>query len=135
MKVIADTNVLLRVTLGDDPKQQRQAQAILLGAELIAISTPTLCEFCWVLAKSYKRSPSDIARAIRQWLDVGIVAVDRGAAEAGLRLLESGGDFADGAIAYQGRQLGGDVFVTFDKHAAELISKAGGRVEFLKSKA
>jgi len=46
--------------------------------------------------------------------------VNRPAAEAGLSLLEAGGDFADGVIAYEGRWLGADTFVSFDKKAVKL---------------
>jgi predicted nucleic-acid-binding protein len=41
--------------------------------------------------------------------------VNRPAAEAGLALLDAGGDFADGVIAYEGSWLGADAFVSFDK--------------------
>jgi predicted nucleic-acid-binding protein len=41
---------------------------------------------------------------------------------ADLALLEAGGDFADGAIAYEGELLGGPEFVTFDQQAAKLLS-------------
>jgi len=40
--------------------------------------------------------------------------VNRPAAEAGLALLEAGGDFADGVIAHEGRWLGAEAFVSFD---------------------
>jgi predicted nucleic-acid-binding protein len=49
------------------------------------------------------------------------VAVNRPAVEAGLAMLEAGGDFADGAIAFEGGRLGGDVFVSFDKQAMKLL--------------
>ncbi|WP_229258059.1 hypothetical protein [Duganella margarita] len=49
----------------------------------------------------------------------------RPAVEAGLRMLEAGGDFADGAIAYEGQSLGGDTFVSFDKKAVSLITAQG----------
>jgi predicted nucleic-acid-binding protein len=62
------------------------------------------------------------------------VVVDRPSVDAGLRFLAAGGDFADGAIAYEGRELGGEVFVTFDKGAARLVSAAGSRAELLPSK-
>ena len=45
--------------------------------------------------------------------------------QAGLNMLDAGGDFADGVIAYQGRWLGAETFVSFDKQAVRLI-KAGG---------
>jgi predicted nucleic-acid-binding protein len=54
-----------------------------------------------------------------------------GAAEAGLALLEAGGDFADGVIAYEGSWLGADVFLSFDKKAAKLIEAQGASVRLL----
>ncbi len=42
------------------------------------------------------------------------VVVNRPAVEAGLSALHSGGDFADGVIAYDGAWLGGEIFVSFD---------------------
>jgi predicted nucleic-acid-binding protein len=50
------------------------------------------------------------------------VVVDRPAAEAGLDMLEAGGDFADGVIAFQGQWLGAGAFVSFDKEAVKLLS-------------
>ena len=52
---------------------------------------------------------------LRQLIEVANVAIDRQATEAGLVMLDAGGDFADGVIAYEGRRLGGEVFVSFDK--------------------
>ena len=40
---------------------------------------------------------------------------------AGLALLESGGDFADGVIAFEGDLLGGSEFVSFDQQAVKLL--------------
>jgi predicted nucleic-acid-binding protein len=51
--------------------------------------------------------------------------VDRPAVEAGLAFLDHGGDFADGVIAHQGYELGGDVFVSFDKNAVGLVEEIG----------
>ena len=42
------------------------------------------------------------------------VVVNRGAADAGLAMLDDGGDFADGVIAHEGRALGADCPVCFD---------------------
>jgi predicted nucleic-acid-binding protein len=59
------------------------------------------------------------------------VVMNRPAAEAGLTLLEAGGDVADGAIAYEGRWLGADTFVSFDKKAAVLMQARGEAVRLL----
>jgi hypothetical protein len=45
------------------------------------------------------------------------VVMNRPAIEAGLGFLQAGGDFADGAIAYEGNWLGADTFVNFDEEA------------------
>ena len=40
-------------------------------------------------------------------------------------MLDRGGDFADGTIDFDGRWLGGEIFVTFDKKAAKLLTAQG----------
>lgn len=45
MKVIADTNVLLRITVRDDPPQEVAATAALRDAELISITLPLFVNF------------------------------------------------------------------------------------------
>lgn len=51
--------------------------------------------------------------------------VDAAAVEAGLAFARAGGDFADGAIAHDGRRLGGDTFASFDARANRLAAAAG----------
>lgn len=125
MKLAVDTNVLVRAVVQDDPVQARSASRTLVQAELIAVATTSLCEFVWVLRRVYGFTPSDIAAAIRALLSAANVQVDRPAAEAGLRILESGGDFADGVIAHEGTWLGGESFVSFDKKAVRLLAEQG----------
>ena len=125
VKITADTNILIRAIVADDPEQARLAQNVLQTAELVAVPIVALCEMVWVLARGYRIASPDIGAALRQLLSSANVAVDRPAAEAGLAALFRGGDFADGVIAHEGRMLGGDIFVSFDKQAVAL---AGGRV-------
>ena len=61
MKITADTNVLVRVLVEDDPRQSKAAQAALQRADMIAISTSALCEVAWVLSQGYKIDPTDVA--------------------------------------------------------------------------
>ena len=121
MKITADTNILVRALTGDDPRQSRLAQTELANAEVVAVTLPALCELVWVLSRGYRISNSDIAEAIRRLLNGANVEADRPTVEAGLVQLEAGGDFADGAIAYGGRWLGAETFLTFDKQAAKLM--------------
>jgi len=59
------------------------------------------------------------------------VVVNRPAAEAGLALLEAGGDFADGVIAYEGNWLGAETLVSFDKKAVKLMKAQGESARLL----
>jgi len=121
MRVTVDTNVLIRAAVRDDPAQAGIAAKVLTDAELIAVALPCLCEFVWVLLRVYSFQPSDAAAAIRALLAATNVEVNRPAVEAGLSVLEAGGDFADGVIAYEGNWLGGETFVSFDKKAVSLL--------------
>src|SRR5436190_17281464 len=94
MKVTVDTNVLIRAAVQDDPGQARRASKVLQEAELVAIPVPVLCEFVWVLRRGYKKSAPDISDAIRRLIASAKVAMNRPAVEAGLSVLEGGGDFA-----------------------------------------
>jgi predicted nucleic-acid-binding protein len=100
LKITADTNVLIRAGVMDDPIQGALAVAALLGAEAVAVTLPSLCEFVWVLTRGYKISSNEVAGAMRKLIDSASVLVDRPAVEAGLAILERGGDFADGVIAF-----------------------------------
>jgi predicted nucleic-acid-binding protein len=99
----------------------------LRDAELIAIAVPCLCEFVRVLRRACDFQSADVAAAIRALLATANVEMNRPALEAGLAVLDAGGDFADGAIAYEGNWLGEETFVSFDKNAVALL-KAQGQV-------
>jgi predicted nucleic-acid-binding protein len=131
MKVIADTNVLLRAAVRDDPTQTRPAAHLLRTAELVAIPVAALCEFVWVMRNGYKRPAAVVAASIRALINSQNVATDRLAAEAGLDFLDQGGDFADGVIAYEGEWLGAEEFVSFDKKAVSLLKSQGKRARLL----
>jgi len=131
VKVTVDTNVLVRAVVGDDPAQANIAAKVLSDAELIAVATPCLCEFVWVLRRVYDFQPADVASAIRALLSVAKVEVNRSAVEVGLSVLEAGGDFADGVIAYEGSWLGGGTFVSFDKKAVALLAAQGQSARLL----
>jgi predicted nucleic-acid-binding protein len=132
VKITADTNLLIRVMLtADNPNQTKVAQSAVTQASMVAISISTLCEFVWVLRRIYKISDADIAKQIRTLLTIGTVALDRPAVEAGLAVLDVGGDFADGVIAYEGTTLGADEFVSFDKQAVTLLLAQGKKARLL----
>lgn len=125
MKIAVDTNVLVRAVLKDDAKQARSAIKLLEEASLIAVSLACLCEFVWVLRRGARLPRADAAAAVRALLDADNVAMNRPAVEAGLSMLEAGGDFADGIVAHEGRWLGGEAFVSFDAKAVRLLNEQG----------
>jgi len=125
VKITADTNILVRVVIEDDPAQSRLAQDALAGAELVALPVAALAEMCWVLERAYGFPKADVARAVRTLTNAQNAAVDMPAVEAGLMLLDAGGDFADGAIAQEGLWLGAETFVSFDRKAIRLLQAAG----------
>jgi len=129
MKVSVDTNILARAILGDDPRQSALARRLLRDASLIAVSSACLCELVWVLRRSAKLSKEDVAAAVRALLNTGNVVMDRPAVEAGLMILEDGGDFADGIMAYESQWLGGEMFMSFDERAVTLLSRRGVSAE------
>ena len=131
MRVAVDTNVLVRATTEDDEVQAKAAQELLANAESVAIGMSALCEFVWVLSRGYKLAPARIAEGLRRLLAGMNVVVDRPAAEAGLALLDAGGDFADGVIAYEGKWLGAETFVSFDKTAVRLLAANGAPTRLL----
>ncbi|HZZ62098.1 MAG TPA: type II toxin-antitoxin system VapC family toxin [Roseiarcus sp.] len=134
MRITADTNVLLRAIVADDEAQSQLAIEALESAELVAVSVQSLCEFAWVLGRRYGVSRADIGSAVRRLMETRNVVVNRPAVEAGLSVLGAGGDFADGAIAYEGAWLGAETFVSFDKQAVTLLAAQGRRARLLAPK-
>ncbi len=131
MKIIADTNVLLRAVLGDDEEQARIARRALRSAEKVIFTRHALCELIWVLRSSYGVSRANITSTIRTLCEADNAVVDTLAYDAGMAVLEGGGDFADGVIAYEGAWLGGETFVSFDKKAVSLIAGQGLEAKLL----
>jgi predicted nucleic-acid-binding protein len=125
VKITPDTNLLVRVITEDDKKQAERAEVELADAELIALPLPTLCELVWVLSRGYGASPASIAKAIRALINDAKVILNRAAVDAGLAMLDVGGDFADGVIAYEGTWLGAECFVSFDKKAVKSLEAQG----------
>ena len=131
MRITADTNILVRAIIGDDRVQSQLAQRALAEAELIAVPLPVLCELVWVLLRGYRIPAAEVAGALRRLIDSAGVATSRPAVEAGLAVLEAGGDFADGVIAFEGERLGAEAFLTFDRDAAARIAAQGGSARLL----
>jgi len=131
MKITADTNVLVRAITGDDERQSKLAEAELAKAGAIAPTLPALCELVWVLSQAYKVPTTDITETIPRLTNSANVLVNRPAVEAGLAMLGTGGDFADGVISHEGSWLGVEAFVSFDKEATKPLVAQGRSARLL----
>jgi predicted nucleic-acid-binding protein len=122
MKLAVDTNVLVRYLAWDDVGQARNATVQIESADEIFISTIVLCETVWVLRRAYRYSSDEILEALSDVIHSRNVEVDRPAAEAGLRMLARGGDFADGVIEFEAIRSDCDRIATFDQAFEELLT-------------
>lgn len=123
MKAILDTNVVLRYLLNDDARQSTVARTLMAQARGLVLPIPVLCEVAWILSRTLKIEKDKVADAIEALVKSPKVETRDAAVAAGIAFLRAGGDFADGAIAREGRDMGGNVFATFDKGAAKLHAK------------
>ena len=108
----------------EDWRQSQSAAALFLAADSIVVSLVALCEFVWVARGAYNYTVTEVAHALRSLIDADKVVWDRAVAEFGIRVLEAGGDFADGVIARDGASAGSDVFYSFDP-AVRRIARLG----------
>ena len=131
MKLAVDTNVLVRAVVRDDRPQAEIAAKWLRDSNLIAVALSALCELVWVLRRVYGFKAAEVADTIRALTSAENVETDQPAVEAGLAMLDAGGDFADGVIAYEGRWLGAETFVSFDKRAVEMLKEQGESARLL----
>jgi predicted nucleic-acid-binding protein len=133
MNITADTNILVRVAMQDNAEESALAATLLREARIIAVPVLALCEFVWVIGRGYGMKKHDIAAAIQSLMDIPNVKVNVQAVKAGLEMLKAGGDFADGIIAYEGHQMGGQIFATFDRKAALLLTQSNKPVHCLST--
>ncbi|KAA0700484.1 type II toxin-antitoxin system VapC family toxin [Neorhizobium sp. P12A] len=130
MSVVVDTNVLVRMFTGDDPRQSEIAERFLLSNEIV-IPNQTLCELIWVLRRLYKFTAAELRLAIEELLQTERIILDRAAVANGIDFMDAGGDFADGIIAAEGLRLGGEFFATFDRKAAAVFDQTGRKCYLL----
>jgi predicted nucleic-acid-binding protein len=123
-----DTNLLLRYLLDDDETQARQARDFIHGAvsrgESLFINLIVLCEFVWVLGRSYQRTEEEIAAALEQIMTVEEFDIqERSLVVGAIQDFRSRRvDFADCLIGVLNRSVGCASTITFDRSAGGLDS-------------
>ena len=121
--ISVDTNVLVRLLTGDDPKQAAAARS-LFSRESIWIAKTVLLETGWVLRSLYGFEEDAIRDAFTKLLGLeNVRAEDEQSVAAALALTSHGVEFAD-ALHVASRQSG-TVFVSFDKPFVQRARRAG----------
>lgn len=116
-----DTNVVVRLLVGDEPEQYEKVLAAIRQAELeeetIFLAGVVLCETAWVLTKSYGVPRREIADALELLARDDRFTVERVSLvlTAVHRFAEGRGDFADYLIGEIARAEGARTTATFDR--------------------
>lgn len=114
----ADTNILARLILQDEPHQARLAEAIV--REPVWVSHTVWIELGWVLGKRLRLDHATVADAMATLLMLETVHVaDREGLAWAIERYRAGADWADAVHLVAARGVA-DRFVTFDRGIARI---------------
>ena len=124
--IAVDTNVIVRLMVGDDPAQFRRATEF-ISSQSTVLLTSVVMEAEWVLRKIYGQAPEDIIGALRAFITLEKVHVkDFDVVQQALDAYENGIDFADALHLAQSAHTKG--FASFDKGLKRTAKRLGGFV-------
>jgi predicted nucleic-acid-binding protein len=121
-----DTNVIVRLLVGDDERQAQAAAQYLKdhcsGDEPAVMSDIVLVEGAWVLEDLYNYSRAQIGDAIEGLLSTTqLRAINASAVTIALRLFRSSSaDFADCLLGVTNNEAGCEFTATFDRKTSKL---------------
>ncbi len=116
-----DTNVLVRIAIGDDPRQTRVADSFIENGAWVSLLA--LAEATWVLRKIYNRTSDEVATAVAMLLaHESLVLQEADAVQSALNLFRSRPKlgFADCLILEIARKAGHLPLGTFDRGLAKV---------------
>jgi predicted nucleic-acid-binding protein len=127
-----DTNVVIRLLVGDDARQARAAEQ-LVSTEPCTVAMSVLMECEWVLRACYALEAAAIAASFRDFLNLENISA--AAPMLAQRVVDAYADGLDFAAALHAAQCSdGQRLMTFDKRFAKDARKAGLHgVSLLKS--
>lgn len=131
MKVVVDTNILARLFLepenASDEKQRAIVEKLFQRFSTIIIPTHVFCELSWILKNRNKFTKAEVCAGFQHLLSTSKIVCREDEVNAGMLMLERGGDFADGINEFSGRKMANDacVFATFDEDAVKLFTERG----------
>lgn len=120
MKYFLDTNILLRIYIGDNDIQLKALEKFIEKAKVdsdsLFVAIDTLIELEYVLRKVYKQDKPTIIKYIKSTLDTSYIKIpERQIAELAMNLFEvCNADFVDCVLFSRSTLVGGKV-VSFDK--------------------
>ncbi len=117
-RIAVDTNVLMRFIARDDEAQAQAAASVLASADAIVVSNVVFTEAVWVLRRVYRFPRADVAGQVRALIASEKIECDRAAVQAGLAMMDKGGDFAHGVIHYEAMRGKAAALATFDRRLA-----------------
>lgn len=121
--IAVDTNVLVRLLTGDEPKQEAAGRS-LFASETVWIAKTVLLETAWVLRSLYGFEETTIHDAFTKLLGLkNVHAEDEASVAAALALTSHGIELAD-AMHLSSRPPGA-VFISFDKSFVRRARRAG----------
>lgn len=123
--VAFDTNVLVRVLVGDDPAQSRKAERAFLDhskGEGIFVSLIVLAEIVWVLSGVYEWDRATIHDRLSRLLRTrGVAVEDLELVETALDAFRTGKPgLADHFIVGKAKSVGARMLLTFDRDLARV---------------
>lgn len=116
-----DTNVLVRLVVSDDLRQQRAVRKrldrALIEGEQVVLTTVALVELAWVLDAAYGYDREHIALAIQTMIETPpFIAPDKVLIVEALQAYTQGpADFPDYLLVAIGRDAGAETILTFDR--------------------
>jgi predicted nucleic-acid-binding protein len=118
-----DTNVLLRVPVGDDPEQTRRIRAFLAAlppGERLFVNRIVVCELIWTLHRSFRFDREQIADVADRLLKSSLVVEDYDALGFALYLYRTRHTSPIACSGSPTAFAGCKRTATFDRRAAEL---------------
>jgi predicted nucleic-acid-binding protein len=121
--ISVDTNVVVRLLVGDDPAQAQRAARVFEEGDIFLAKTVVL-ETEWVLRYAYGLAPGQIVAALRKLFGLaGMTLEDAATVAEALIWHERGLDFGDALHAASSRRA--DRFATFDRDLVKRAKKVG----------
>ena len=112
-----DTNVVVRLLVGDHPDQSARARALIERHKVLA-PTRVVLESEWVLRGAYGLAKADVLAALRAFAGLPNVSLQEPErVAAALKWADGGMDFAE--ALHLAATAGCDAFVTFDQKMAK----------------